>query len=85
MSLQTSVPRKLTLEELIPEDAPQPVLSKNAGKTARVRLTPRYLAQHQAHQGDRLYAGQVVALPEKEARGPSRPLRRPRLRRAGRQ
>jgi hypothetical protein len=66
--MQTTMSRPQTLEELIPEDPPQPVLPKNCGKTARVRLTRDVWPNTKLTKGDRLYGGQVVALPEKEAR-----------------
>lgn len=51
----------------IPADAPQPVLKPNI-KTARVRISRDVWPNFKLTKGDRLYRGQVVAIPIEDAK-----------------
>jgi hypothetical protein len=68
MGVQTTLSNPLKLEQLIPEDPPVPVLPKHVGRTVRLRLTRDVWPVTKLTKGDRLYGGQIVVLPEKEAR-----------------
>lgn len=65
--MQTTMTRPQTLEDLIPEDPPQPIIKANV-KTARVRLKRDYWPVVKITRGERLHAGQVVPLPIDEAK-----------------
>jgi hypothetical protein len=67
LQMTTGMPQ--TLEDMIPADAPQPILPKNCDKTLRVKLKRNYWTFCKTTTGKpALYAGQVVVLPYAEGR-----------------